>query len=69
MPAPNFAAEAGGFTGFFRSDHYLNFAMGDGLPGPTDTWITLGAIARETSRIRIGSMVSSATFRRSRATR
>ena len=57
------AAEAGGFTGFFRSDHYLNFGMGDGLPGPTDTWVTLGAIARETSRIRLGSMVSSATFR------
>jgi F420-dependent oxidoreductase-like protein len=57
------AAEAGGFDGFFRSDHYLNFFGGTGLPGPTDTWVTLGAIARETSRIRLGTMVCSATFR------
>jgi F420-dependent oxidoreductase-like protein len=57
------AAEVGGFTGFFRSDHYLNIGVGEGLPGPTDTWVTLGAIARETSRIRLGSMVCSATFR------
>jgi F420-dependent oxidoreductase-like protein len=57
------AAEDGGFSGFFRSDHYLRIGGGDGSPGPTDTWITLGAIARETSRIRLGTMVSSATFR------
>src|SRR3954471_20121366 len=57
------AAEAGGFSGFFRSDHYLNFGGGDGLPGPTDTWLTLGAIARETSTIRLGTLVCSATFR------
>jgi alkanesulfonate monooxygenase SsuD/methylene tetrahydromethanopterin reductase-like flavin-dependent oxidoreductase (luciferase family) len=36
---------------------------GDGLPGPTDAWVTLGAIARETSTIRLGTLVSSATFR------
>lgn len=57
------AAEAGGFDGFFRSDHYLRIGGGEGLPGPTDTWVTLGAIARETSRIRLGTMVCSATFR------
>ena len=51
-----------GFDAFFRSDHFLTFA-GDGLPGPTESWITLGAIARETSRIRLGTMVTSATFR------
>src|SRR5579875_2077143 len=56
------AAEDLGFDGFFRSDHWL--AMGvDGLPGPTDSFVTLGAIARETSRIRLGTMVASATFR------
>jgi F420-dependent oxidoreductase-like protein len=56
------AAEALGFSAFFRSDHYL--AMnGDGLPGPTDSWLTLAAIARETSTIRLGTMVTSATFR------
>jgi len=57
------AAEAAGFSGFFRSDHYLTMGHWDGLPGPTDTWLTLGAIARETSTIRLGSLVSSATFR------
>jgi len=57
------AAEALGFDGFFRSDHYL--AMGDaaGLPGPTDAWTTLAGLARETSRIRLGTLVSPATFR------
>src|SRR4051812_40841291 len=55
-------AEDAGFDGFFRSDHYL--AMGvDGHPGPTDSWITLAGLARETSRIRLGTLVSSATFR------
>jgi F420-dependent oxidoreductase-like protein len=51
-----------GYDAFFRSDHYLAMT-GDGLPGPTDSWVTLGAIARETSNIRIGTLVSSATFR------
>jgi F420-dependent oxidoreductase-like protein len=57
------AAETLGFDGFFRSDHYL--AMGDssGLPGPTDAWTTLAGLARETSRIRLGTLVSPATFR------
>ncbi len=55
-------AEALGFGAFFRSDHYL--AMGvDGRPGPTDSWVTLAALARETSTIRLGTMVTSATFR------
>lgn len=57
------AAEQGGFDGFFRSDHYLHMGDGSPLPGPTDTWVTLGAIARETSRIRLGTLVCSATFR------
>jgi F420-dependent oxidoreductase-like protein len=56
------AAEAGGFDAFFRSDHWQTFG-GDGLPGPTDSWVTLGAIARETERIRLGTLVTSATFR------
>ncbi|MCW2772175.1 MAG: luciferase family protein [Nocardioides sp.] len=55
-------AERLGFGAFFRSDHYL--AMGtDGLPGPSDAWITLAGIARETSTIRLGTMMTSATFR------
>lgn len=56
------AAEALGFSAFFRSDHYLAMS-GDGLPGPTDSWVTLAGIARETSTIRLGTLVTSATFR------
>ena len=56
-------AEECGFDGFFRSDHFLTMNDGDGLPGPTDSWVTLGALARETSRIRLGTLVTSATFR------
>ncbi|HWE68361.1 MAG TPA: LLM class F420-dependent oxidoreductase [Acidimicrobiales bacterium] len=56
------ATEAGGFDALFRSDHYLAMG-GDGQPGPTDAWVTLGALARETSRIRLGTLVTSATFR------
>lgn len=55
-------AEAAGYSAFFRSDHYLAMS-GDGMPGPTDSWVTLGGIARETSTIRLGTMVTSATFR------
>lgn len=57
------AAERLGFDAFFRSDHYLVMGDRDGLPGPTDSWITLGGIARETSTIRLGTLVTSATFR------
>ena len=56
------AAEALGFSAFFRSDHYVAMS-GDGLPGPTDAWVTLAGIARETSSIRLGTLVTSATFR------
>jgi F420-dependent oxidoreductase-like protein len=55
-------AEQAGFDGFFRSDHYLTMG-GDGLPGPTDAWITLAGLALQTSRIRLGTLVTSATFR------
>src|SRR5665213_2936993 len=55
-------AERLGFNAFFRSDHFLTMS-GDGLPGPTDAWITLAGIARETSRIRLGTLLTSATFR------
>ncbi len=55
-------AEAAGFDGFFRSDHYLAMG-GDGLPGPTDAWTSLAGLAVQTSRIRLGTLVTSATFR------
>ena len=57
------AAEHHGFGAFFRSDHLLRIKPGEGSPGPTDSWVTLGALARETSSIRLGTMVTSATFR------
>ena len=58
------AAEQLGFDGFFRSDHYMTMnPRNGGLPGPTDSWTTLGALARETSTIRLGTLVSSATHR------
>ena len=54
--------EALGFDALFRSDHFLTMG-GDGLPGPTDAWVTLAGLARETDRIRLGTLVTSATFR------
>lgn len=56
-------AERCGFGAFFRSDHYLAMGDSDGLPGPTDAWVTLGGLARETSTIRLGTLVTAATFR------
>jgi F420-dependent oxidoreductase-like protein len=56
-------AEELGFGAFFRSDHYLKMGSVDGLPGPTDSWVTLAGLARETTSIRLGTMVTSATFR------
>ncbi|AYF78634.1 LLM class F420-dependent oxidoreductase [Nocardia yunnanensis] len=56
-------AEDLGYDAFFRSDHYLKMGDADGLPGPTDAWITLAGLARETRRIRLGTLVTSATFR------
>lgn len=58
------AAETLGFSAFFRSDHYLTMDdRNGGLPGPTDSWTTLAGLARETSTIRLGTLVSSATHR------
>jgi F420-dependent oxidoreductase-like protein len=56
------AAEDLGYGAFFRSDHYLGMGT-DGLPGPTDSWVTLAGIARETSTIRLGTLMTSTTFR------
>ncbi len=56
-------AEELGFDGFFRSDHYLTMEHWSGLPGPTDSWATLAALAVQTTTIRLGTLVTSATFR------
>jgi F420-dependent oxidoreductase-like protein len=57
------SAERHGFGAFFRSDHYLKMGEASGLPGPTDAWITLAGIARETTTIRLGTLVTASTFR------
>jgi F420-dependent oxidoreductase-like protein len=57
------AAEELGFDAFFRSDHYLKMGGVSGLPGPTDAWAALAGLAVETSRIRLGTLMTAATFR------
>ncbi|MFJ6750207.1 MULTISPECIES: LLM class F420-dependent oxidoreductase [unclassified Streptomyces] len=57
------AAEELNYGAFFRSDHYLHMGNVDGLPGPTDAWITLAGLARETRRIRLGTLMTAGTFR------
>jgi F420-dependent oxidoreductase-like protein len=52
-----------GFDAFFRSDHYMKMGAVSGMPGPTDAWVTLAGLARETTRVRLGTLVTSATFR------
>ncbi|TDU06502.1 luciferase-like monooxygenase [Streptomyces sp. 846.5] len=52
------ATEQLGFDAFFRSDHYLRMGDEDGLPGPTDAWITLAGLARDTERIRLGTLMT-----------
>ena len=56
------ASESAGFAAFMRSDHYLVMGDGSGLPGPTHAWITLAGLARDTTTIRLGTLVSPATF-------
>lgn len=56
-------AEEGGFDAYFRSDHILKMGSADGLPGYTDAWTTLAGLARDTSRIRLGTLVTPVTFR------
>jgi F420-dependent oxidoreductase-like protein len=57
------ATESLGFDAFFRSDHYLVMGDGDGMPGPSDAWTSLAGLARDTSRIKLGTLVSSVTYR------
>jgi F420-dependent oxidoreductase-like protein len=56
-------AEECGFDAFFRSDHVLKMGAVSGLPGVTDAWVTLAGLARDTSTIRLGTLVSPVTFR------
>jgi F420-dependent oxidoreductase-like protein len=56
------ACEEHGLAGLFRSDHYLSFDH-EGRDGSSDAWATLAAVAARTERIRLGTLVSPATFR------
>ena len=56
-------AEECGFGAFFRSDHYLKMGAATGLPAYTDAWTTLAGLARDTERIRLGTLVTPVTFR------
>ncbi len=57
------AARDGGFSAFFRSDHVLSMGSASGLPGPSDAYVTLAALAAQVPDIRLGTLVTSATFR------
>lgn len=57
------ATERLGFNGFFTSDHYLRMGDADGVPGPLDAWTTLAGLARDTDRVRLGTLVTPVTFR------
>ncbi len=56
-------AEETGFDAFFRSDHYLGITADDTSLVPTDSWTTIGGLARETTRVRLGTLMTAATFR------
>jgi F420-dependent oxidoreductase-like protein len=58
------ATEEAGFDGFFRGDHYLGIEPGDPEYLPTDSWTTLAGLARDTKRVKLGTLVTAATFRR-----
>jgi alkanesulfonate monooxygenase SsuD/methylene tetrahydromethanopterin reductase-like flavin-dependent oxidoreductase (luciferase family) len=55
-------AEAVGFETLFRSDHYASFP-GDSEQVTSDAWAVLAGLARETSTIGLGTLVSPVTFR------
>jgi F420-dependent oxidoreductase-like protein len=55
--------EEAGFDAFFRSDHYLGVERGDTDYRPTDSWTTLAGLARETTRVRLGTLLTAGTFR------
>lgn len=57
------ATEANGFDAFFRSDHLRHMGDRPPGPGPSEAWLTLAALSRETEQIRLGTLLTAATFR------
>jgi F420-dependent oxidoreductase-like protein len=57
------ATEQAGFDAFFRSDHLMGVDPTDRSYRPTDSWTTLGGLARDTGRVRLGTLVTAATYR------
>jgi F420-dependent oxidoreductase-like protein len=57
------AVERAGFDAFFRSDHLFGVQPDDPLYRPTDSWTTLAGLARDTERVRLGTLMTAATFR------
>src|SRR5690242_8579304 len=57
------ATEEAGFDAFFRSDHYLGIDATDPDYLPTDSWTTLGGLARETSTVKLGTLMTAGTYR------
>src|SRR5207247_960352 len=57
------ATEEAGFDAFFRSDHYLGIDSTDPDYLPTDSWTTLGGLARETGRVRLRTLMTASTVR------
>ncbi|MGN6869823.1 MAG: LLM class flavin-dependent oxidoreductase, partial [Solirubrobacteraceae bacterium] len=57
------ATEEAGFDAFFRSDHYLGIDSTDSDYLPTDSWTTLGGLARETSTVKLGTLMTAGTYR------
>jgi len=57
------ATERAGFDAFFRSDHLFGVDPNDPDYLPTDSWTTLGGLARDTDRVRLGTLMTAATFR------
>jgi F420-dependent oxidoreductase-like protein len=57
------AAERSGLDAFHRSDHYLGVDPDDAGYRSTDSWTTIAGLARETTRIRLGALVTAGTLR------
>src|SRR4030088_1947124 len=57
------ATEEAGFDAFFRSDHFLGIDPNHPTLVPTAAWTTRAGRARDTARVRLGTLVSPVTFR------